>query len=284
MQQISLGLQSRVERIRKKYSHELSTHAFTSLYIWKNNFDLQIDFMEDLYIIKRGDTGSNDYYFPCGSDHEKRLLFNTLLQKGKLSLYYIRDVDKQFLENHFPDRFHFIPARDDWEYIYDRHEQVELKGHAFKKLRSKVTKSKNYFDGGIIETLHGGNIHKAKIITSSWTTKKKFSVASADIEATISALDHLDELCLSGILFTLNGSPCAFAVGSTITQDTYDIHISKSLIPELDYYLKWELFKTLPGEINFINREDDMGIDGLRINKTEMNPCRFNTLWRGASK
>ncbi|MDK2808695.1 MAG: hypothetical protein PWP24_1432, partial [Clostridiales bacterium] len=61
-------------------------------------------------------------------------------------------------------------------------------------------------------------------------------------------------------------------------------HISKAIIGSLDSYLKWQLFKRLPEDIIFINREEDLGITGLRTNKMDMKPIQFHELWKGVSK
>jgi hypothetical protein len=49
--------------------------------------------------------------------------------------------------------------------------------------------------------------------------------------------------------------PLAFALGTAITEDTFDLHISKTLEDDIDCYLKWELFRRLPENIRYINRK-----------------------------
>ncbi len=276
---ISIGHRNNIENIRKKQNHLLSSHAFSSVFLWRNKMKLGISLNDRLFCIKREDL-SNHYFFPCGDEEDKKELISRLMAQGNVVFQYIREEDKMFLEQHFPGKFEFCAARDDWEYIYDRQEQVKMEGGSFKHLRAKVHKGENAHNWEIIR-LSRDTMSSAAVIAHRWNDEVKHNGESADISATMSAFENFDVLNLTGVILVGDGVPLAFAIGSEISSDTFDLHISKTLESDIDYYLKWELYKQLPDKIKYINREEDLGLEGIRIHKTDMKPIRFNELWKG---
>ncbi|MDD3174004.1 MAG: phosphatidylglycerol lysyltransferase domain-containing protein [Herbinix sp.] len=277
---IDLCHKNKIETIRKKYKHSLSSHAFSSLYLWRDKMELSLYLKDELFCIKRGSFETNDYFFPCGDREAKLNLITKLIEKDSITFQYIREEDKLFLEEYFPDRFDFSSAREDWEYIYDKDEQVSLSGGSFKHLRSKVHKGENAHRWSTLK-LSKENASAAVVVTRRWNDEVNHNGESADINATLNALNNFDELNMSGVLLMEDQVPYAFAMGTSITEDTFDLHISKTIESDIDCYLKWELYKQLPDHIRYINREEDLGMEGLRLHKTEMKPVRFNELWKG---
>ncbi len=277
---IKLVDKDRIDNLRRSYGHTLSSHAFSSLYLWKDIMKLKVYLSDKLFCVKCEQENTNEYFFPCGAEEEKQFFISKLLDKEKLSFRYLRDEDREFLEKYFPGRFHFVSTRDDWEYIYDKEEQVRLKGSSFKHLRSKVHRGEQSYQWTITK-LSKKTIPLAAEVAGKWHTEIKHSRGSIDISATLNALKFFKELQLSGILMLDGDKPLAFALGTAITEDTFDLHISKTLEDDIDCYLKWELFRRLPENIRYINREEDLGITGLRLHKTQMKPVRFNELWKG---
>jgi Uncharacterized conserved protein len=276
---IDIGHRDKIEKIRQKHNHILSSHAFSSLYLWRNKMKLGVFLTDRLFCIRREDLADH-YFFPCGDEEDKHELISQLIAQKNITFQYIRNEDKIFLEQHFPGKFEFYPARDDWEYIYDRNEQVKMEGGGFKHLRAKVHKGENAHNWEVMR-LSKDIMSSAAGIAHRWNDEVKHNGESADINATISAFENFEVLNLTGIMLVGDGIPLAFAMGSEITPDTFDLHISKTLESDIDYYLKWELYKQLPDKIVYINREEDLGLEGIRIHKTDMKPIRFNELWKG---
>lgn len=280
---IDLRHKIKIDQIRTQYGHILSSHAFSSVYLWREKMRLKLFLTENLFCIKREDRFHNQYFFPCGEDEEKILFIHALIREGSVLFQYIRNEDKAFLEKNFPGQFEFCSAREDWEYIYDKREQIELSSPGFKHLRSKVHHGEREYQWTTLK-LAEDNLTFAYEVVNNWNHRSEDNRTYADIQATLTALDHYDELGLSGIVLIADQKPLAVALGAAITEDTFDLHISKTLVGNIDSYLKWELFRSLPDEITYINREEDLGIEGLRCNKSEMRPVSFNELWKGWTK
>ena len=65
---IDLTQRAQVEQLRLTYGHELSAHAFLSLYLWQKPLGLSLYVEEEMYSVKISKLGNNTWFFPCGSE------------------------------------------------------------------------------------------------------------------------------------------------------------------------------------------------------------------------
>ena len=72
----------------------------------------------------------------------------------------------------------------------------------------------------------------------------------------------------------------ATAYGSCITNDVFDLHVAKTVMHNIDSYLKWELYSHLPETVRVVNLEEDLNLPGLRTSKLESLP-ELIPLWKG---
>ena len=85
------------------------------------------------------------------------------------------------------------------------------------------------------------------------------------------------QLGMEGVVLEENGVVKAFAMGSLLNEDTFDIHFEKALNAEDATYAAVNrgfaryLREKYP-QIKWLNREDDLGIEGLRKAKLSYNP------------
>ena len=91
------------------------------------------------------------------------------------------------------------------------------------------------------------------------------------------ALRDFDELGLEGVLLEDGGELMAFAMGSPLREDTFDIHFEKALDPNDGTYAAINqgfaaYLREKHPQLQWLNREDDMGLEGLRKAKLSYNP------------
>ena len=91
------------------------------------------------------------------------------------------------------------------------------------------------------------------------------------------AFCHLEDLDIDGVMLTDNGRILAFSMGSPLSENTFDIHFEKALedvdgaYPAINQAFAAYLREKYP-QLQYLNREDDMGIPGLRKAKLSYNP------------
>lgn len=275
---ISLSVKGEIERIRKSFGHVQASHAFVGLFLWRDSMRLSVSFGDDAFLVACG----GDFFFPCGSERGKRLFISEILAsydpgEDFPELLYASADDVEFCRRFFPGEFCEFADENSREYIYDRAEQIQMSGKKFAYQRAKVNRARRA--GQCVSlSLCEKTLPVARDIALEWAERRGDD--SGDLEQTLEALENFEALCLYGNILVQNSVPVGFNMGSFIAEDTFDIHISKTLADDVDALMKLELYKSLPDRVKYINREEDLGITGLRVHKQDAQPCAFNEIYR----
>jgi hypothetical protein len=90
----------------------------------------------------------------------------------------------------------------------------------------------------------------------------------------------MEELDIEGVMLTENHRVLAFAMGSPLSETTFDIHFEKAVedvdgaYPAINQAFAAYLRNKYP-QLQYLNREDDMGLPGLRRAKLSYNPVEL---------
>ena len=266
-----------VEAIRARAGHQISAHAFTSLFLWQKVMGLSICLREDTFFVRFAQRGENAWFYPCGSEEEQMRFLQWGLKTPDFSLHYMRQEDVEFVQEHFPGKFRFEEARGDSEYICDRQAQIEMSGGAYRNLRAKVRKARERHNWQI-QQISSENLELAKKVVHDWA---KLREKTGDGDAALIGLENFEELGLQGIMMGTEAGPQAIAYGAVIAPDVFDFHVEKTLMPSIINYAKWELYQRLPDRIRWINLEEDLNLPGLKNNKLQAVPAKIVPLWKG---
>lgn len=274
---VQLEDRSAVEDIRARAGHQISAHAFTSLFLWQKVMGLSICLREDAFFVRFEQRGENAWFYPCGSEEEQVRFLQWGLKTPDFSLHYIRQEDVEFVQEHFPGKFRFEEARGDSEYICDRQAQVVMPGGTYRNLRAKVRKARERHNWQI-QRISTENLEAAKKVVHDW---EKLREKTGDGDAALIGLEKFEELGLQGIMMGTEAGPQAIAYGAVIAPDVFDFHVEKTLMPSIVNYVKWELYQRLPDQIRWINLEEDLNLPGLKNNKLQAVPAAIVPLWKG---
>jgi hypothetical protein len=96
-------------------------------------------------------------------------------------------------------------------------------------------------------------------------------------EAIREILTQYDALHVQGAVILIEGRVGAFTAGERLSNDTVVIHIEKADpdISGLYPLINQQFCKNMRDDVIYINREQDLGIDGLRKAKLSYNPDHF---------
>lgn len=263
------------ERIRKKYEYNTAAYSFISFYIWRDTLKFSLYMEDDIYSVLCGSFGENTWTFPCGGHSEKKAFISKMLKSNDFEMVYLRQEDKDFLENNFPNMFHVEENIDCNEYIYDRLAWEELKGSKYGAMRNHIRRAVR--DNELrVEQITPENVHEVYEIIESWDSYNGNlgSLGDSDKTATTQLILNYEELQERGILVYVNGEPCAVVAGFSISDNMFDMCLAKQKrnIPGLSVYSKYMFVTSLPENYKIINAEDDLGIEGLREMKKQMQP------------
>lgn len=226
--------------------------------------------------------------FPLGGGDKKEAVMEIceyMKEKGVTPV--MRNLSKEMkdeLSELFPDKFEFIPDRNTFDYVYETERLINLTGkdlHAKRNHYNYFKKNYNYEYVKMTEN----DVSECKILFDRWIEEKEESrwlLSSRD--ATFMALDNFITLGLSGGMIKVDGEICAFSLGEPVSSDTALIHFEVAT-PEMRgafNVINREFCANEWADFKYVNREEDMGLEGLRKAKEAYRPAflieKFNAV------
>ena len=189
----------------------------------------------------------------------------------------VTPISKDLLEEAFPGEFSYIPERDYFDYIYLREDLATLKGKKFQAKRNHVNKFKEQY-AYEYEPLTAELVPECLEFEAKWYKANRTDDDQEELtderKSMIFALNHFKELNLLGGAIRIDHKLVAFTFGSPINQDTFGVHVEKA---DTDYdgaysIINQEFASRIPEQYVYVNREEDLGIPGLRKAKLSYNP------------
>ncbi len=279
-QSISFEHKKAVESLRAEYGHSLSSHAFASLYIWKEQMGLSLLITPKMFTVRCKWKGPNSWFFPCGDKNAALEFISSMQNTPDFCLCYLSWIDAKWLNSQFPGRWQLLRDTGADEYLYDVNGHMTLLGGEYANMRTQVHKVEREY-APYTMPLTNDNLDDALEILSQWRHgyKRFGSSGLRDEMVDEKALLMRHQLGVTGIILYLKDKPVAISAGFMLTDDIFDMAVSKSisLLQGVSYYAKRELFKCL--SCSTINLEEDLGIEGLRRMKTGMHPIGKNEIW-----
>lgn len=214
-------------------------------------------------------------------------------QNNNLNTFVFKNItseEKKILESFFEViKIEATPAYSD--YIYLTENLSTLPGARYSKKRNHINQFKKKHPDVKFELLDEHNIKHAYEIEEKWLLENTMQNQDAETDDSQdlqqeqriiqTALDNFTYFSKhadmkGGILFVKN-EPVAFCLSSTLSNSVTDIHFEKCLSPfakDGGYaVINNEFAKTV--STKYINREEDLGIEGLRKAKRSYYPEIF---------
>jgi hypothetical protein len=170
------------------------------------------------------------------------------------------------------------PDRDDFDYVYRTEDLAELKGKRFDGKRNRIKKFEKSHAWSYVR-VDASDLAACRALFEEWSAGKdpESGAAHAQQDAIQEALLHYRRLGLTGGAVETEGAVAALAIGERLNADTAVIHIEivNPRYEGLAQLMNREYVRREWPGTAFINREQDLGVPGLRRAKTSYHPCRM---------
>jgi len=176
-----------------------------------------------------------------------------------------------------------VPDRNHFEYVYRASDLAELPGKNYLKIRSQINRFRKNCRH-TVEQITPGNREEVMEFLVKWCEWKGCEndlVLAHEKEAVFYAIEHFTELPLRGLLIRVNSQVAAISLFERLNEDTALVHFEKGL-PDCEGIYKainMETAALLAGEVEYINRESDLGVAGLREAKMRYHPHHMVEVW-----
>ncbi|WP_040197517.1 DUF2156 domain-containing protein [Candidatus Soleaferrea massiliensis] len=263
-------------------------YSFGTVYNWRKIFNTRIARVNDFFLSCSQVDGKTGYLFPAGSGDVapvvEAMMADAKERGQRFSMFSVPEEAKAKLEILFPGTFHFKETRDSFDYIYDAEKLATLSG---KKLASKRNHI-NYFmqnNDWSYEDITEENIDECYKMNQKWCEQNTCSLDESlrqEICAVKSAFRHFFELGLKGGLLRSGGEVVAYTMGERLTNDTLLVHIEKAFSEVRGAYpmINKQFILHNGSDYRYVNREDDVGDEGLRKAKLSYKPAFLLTKYR----
>lgn len=254
--------------------------SFSNLCSWKFLFHTKFAEVDGFLVLKFWAQDQLSYMMPVGEGDLKgvldKMIEDAQNEGSKLCMLGVCKGMKQDLENIMPGKFNIEPDRNYADYLYLRTDLSTLSGKKFQPKRNHINKfRKSYnYEYVAITPEHIGECLRLEAEWCKMNNCDQHDGTGNERQAIIYALEHFEELGLTGGLLRVDGQIVAFTFGRPINYDTFGVHVEKAdtRIDGAYAMINYEFANHIPEEYTYINREEDLGIEGLRKAKLSYQP------------
>ena len=272
-----------------------SDSSIANIFLLQEKYNTQLKIANNvLFRYYYGDENRSGYGFPlplksASEDWLKNALDfifeDAKAQNQKVSFCLITQEQKkqinECLEKFFPEKkIEWKTNRNDCDYIYLRQNLDELPGSRFQKKRNHVSRFNRIYGNNWKFKSYPQNDIAADIleVSQKWYEEKdgdKMDVLRLEHESIVTALENSQLLGLTGGVLYINDKPAAMTLAAPISDDVLDVIYEKS-IEEYEkngaYAVINQQFAKRNQSYLYFNREEDMGVEGLRKAKLSYKP------------
>ncbi|MDR2467539.1 MAG: phosphatidylglycerol lysyltransferase domain-containing protein [Spirochaetaceae bacterium] len=258
----------------------VSEFTFAGLYLFRKRYNYHISFVNDTTLIVSG-TLNNKKFFMTPQPVNSLSIIKELFTMHD----YWKNISDSVLEcehslcNELG--IEIAEDRDNFDYLYFREDLAKLSGKKFHKKRNLVNAFLLSYPVHDMTLLTVELIPQAIAVLDRWREEKQ---TEGDYTASREALEHFPELSLEGALFYVNGRAAAYCLGERVAQGTiFVMHFEKALeeYKGIYQYVNQSFAESLDEQYTYINREQDLGDEGLRQAKMTYRPAQFVKKYTG---
>lgn len=277
---IELSDKEWITELLKKSNFKGCEYSFANNVAWQRLSDTKISRYKDFYLSASLDDGFFNLTYPAGDGNVKEL-FNTVSeyaigQGKKLRLTGVnREKLDLLISLYGGENITFWADRDSFDYIYRSSDLINLSGKKYHGKRNHIArfKEKDWEFRPITENVIDDCF---EFSANSYNLKNGYDDHSAVVEqyAINVFLTNFEYLGLSGGVLYREGKLVGLTIGERLNSDTFVVHIEKANADIQGAYpcLCNEFAKACAMDLKYINREEDMGLEGLRRSKESYHP------------
>ncbi len=256
--------------------------SFSNLYLWGRQ---RLAFVHDHAVLFSQFNRRTVYPFPVGCGPKRPVIDAIIADAAERGIpCRITGLTAQnmaLLQQLYPDRFRYHCDRGSFDYVYDINDLADLAGRKYQKKRNHFNRFRSSFPYYTTEPLSEQNLPRVQAMVDSWYENHIRDNPEEDYHmeraALNKALAHCQALSMEALVLCDGEDVLAFTMASPLSQDTLDVHFEKarpgaeSAYPVINCEFARYIRQKSP-HIRYLNREEDMGLEGLRKAKESYHP------------
>ena len=270
-----------IESYTKNNRIEISDITFTNLFIWHFSRAICYAIVDETLLIKTRYPNENPFiFYPIGGGDKKSALLRAKKYFTKNNFPFVikslSNADLEELNGFEIGTFEIYKNRDRFDYVYSVQELIELKGRKYHKKKNHLNRFKELYEYKY-ERITKENLDELLEMWKFWFGQNGDKVSEGlknEYIGVVEVIRYFDSLSLKGGLLRIDGKIVAFSFGEELNSDTVVIHTEKADIEIHGAYqmINQQFLENEWSDYTYVNREEDLGIEGLRKAKNSYNP------------
>ena len=268
-------------------------YTFANLVGWQFLFGTEVCVLENAVVLRYTFDGQRAYMV-CTSETLSQELIEALFDDsdGDLTLIGLEDSQVAQLSARLcrlarPRTLssklstNIEPVRDQYDYIYRRTDLVTLHGRHLDAKRNHIHRFRAEHPDFEYRPLTPELFDECRRLTETWQVEKnqndnenRNETIEAEHRVMETIFSNWDALGMIGGSIFVDGCMVAFTYGAAVTTDTFDVCVEKAdrHVEGAFAIINQQFAEHLPEQYIYLNREEDMGIPGLRQAKLSYHP------------
>lgn len=254
--------------------------TFANNYLWSRHYDVGFAIVEDMLVFGHT-TGEVSFTVPVGPGDLKQVLDILMAyceEKGvPFQLHNVTREDFEKLEALYPGMFTIVYEREYADYVYETEKLIRLSGKKYHSKKNHINKFKALYPDWSYEPITKENLEECFQMGLRWRELngcEDDEEKRAEICVTLNFLRLFEELEMRGGALRVDGKIVAFTIGEPVGKDTLVVHIEKAFADVQGAYtmINQQFAEHEGAGFPYLNREEDMGEEGLRQAKMSYKP------------
>lgn len=253
--------------------------SFSNNFLWVPHYGTKWNIIENCLVFYSPNRDSVS--FPIGEKPyvaiEALLKYYEEREKA-FAMHLVTTEQFEALDKQYPDKFVIELQRDVADYIYEAESLGTLAGKKLHAKRNHINRFVQNYPEWSYEKITEENLEECLEMAQKWRVQNKCDEdkeKSAEFCVTLRALKMREEIGLTGGLIRTKDGVVAFSLGAPLTDDTFVVHIEKAFADVQGAYpiMNREFVLNAAKGYKYINREEDLGEEGLRKAKLSYYPA-----------
>ena len=265
--------------IFKKFPPKVSEYTFTNLFAWRRAYQFTLSQLSNVLLVAAQKKDHTVLFDPIGPQELKRSIVEKVFKVAEEKVIFSRlpqETVDLFKEDH---AVRIAEERDHFDYVYRSKDLIELKGKDYDGKRNFIKRFKDAVPFEYKKLTYKTAL-KCLSFKEEWCLAKDCMHSEGlmrEKEALEEMLLQFDELKMAGGLIEINGKVEAVSLGEALNPETFVVHMEKANGAFIGIYqaLNQIFAESEASAFTYINREQDLGVPGLRQSKESYHPSQM---------
>lgn len=263
----------------EKFPPEISEYTFTNLFAWRRAYQFTLSQLSNMLLVVGHKKGPLQIWDPIGPLDQKRATIERCFALAEEEVVFVRLPQATADLFKGDAAYKVVEDRDNFDYLYHVRDLIELKGRDYDGKRNFIKRFKKSVPFSY-KKMTFENVLQCLSFKEEWCLAKD-CVHSEGLMREKEALEEMllqfDGLKVVGGIIEVNGKVEAVALGEALNPDTFVIHIEKAngALIGITQAVHQMFLEAEASGYAVVNREQDLGVPGLRKAKESYHPCRM---------